>query len=47
MTALSSTGNGIIFKLRDAKSAYLEAEKIKQQGRTQPQNGELINTMNK
>ena len=47
MTALSSTGNGIIFKLRDAKSAYLEAEKIKQQGRTHPQNGELTNTMNK
>lgn len=47
MTALSSTGNGIIFKLGDAKSAYLEAEKIKQQGRSQPQNGELIKTMNK
>ena len=47
MTALSSTGNGIIFKLKDAKSAYLEAEKIKQQGRIQPQNGELINKLNK
>ena len=47
MTALSSTGNGIIFKLSDAKSAYLEAEKIKQQSRTQPQNGKLINTMKK
>ncbi|MBQ6676261.1 MAG: hypothetical protein IJM75_09025 [Ruminococcus sp.] len=33
MTALSPTGNGIIFKLRAAKEAYLEAEKIKQQGR--------------
>ena len=32
-TALSPTGNGIIFKLRAAKEAYLEAEKIKQQGR--------------
>ena len=47
MTALSSTGNGIVFKLKNAKSAYLEAEKIKQQGRIQPQNNELINKLNK